>query len=85
MVERTCDSAVAVDQERVVGILTSTDALVALADAYEGKNSRRAHEAAAVSPPRGGATRPSDREPQRENVAELSENGANCGSESGRR
>lgn len=52
MVERTCDSAVVLDQGRALGILTSTDALVALADALEGKHTRHARESTLVSPPR---------------------------------
>jgi acetoin utilization protein AcuB len=51
MVKRKCGSAVVVDRNAIVGILTTTDAMQALADVIEGKASRLTTESIGARPP----------------------------------
>jgi acetoin utilization protein AcuB len=51
MVKRRCGSAVVVDRNAVVGILTTIDAMQALADVLEGKASRQTTEGIGARPP----------------------------------
>jgi acetoin utilization protein AcuB len=53
MAERKIGSAVVVDHGVVAGVFTTTDALIALADALEGKDARRTYESVATAPPAG--------------------------------
>lgn len=63
MAERRCGSAIVLDGRSVVGILTTVDALNALADALEGRGTRAALEGVTRKPPRG-RTRPAARQPR---------------------
>lgn len=51
MVKRKCGSAIVMDRNGVVGILTTTDAMQALADVLEGKASRQSTESIGARPP----------------------------------
>lgn len=61
MAQRKLGSAVVVDGKKVVGILTTTDALAALVDLVEVKLERSAFERTALGP-----VRPRTRQPTRE-------------------
>jgi acetoin utilization protein AcuB len=61
MAERRLGSVVVVDGKKVIGILTTTDALAALVDLLEGKLARSDFERAALGP-----LRPKTRQPTRE-------------------
>lgn len=61
MAQRKIGSAVVLDGKKVIGILTTTDALVALADSLEGKLQRADFERDALRP-----MRPRTRQPTRE-------------------
>jgi acetoin utilization protein AcuB len=63
MAERRCGSAVVLAGTSVVGILTTVDALNALADTLEGRGTRAALESVTRKPPRG-RTRPTARQPR---------------------
>jgi acetoin utilization protein AcuB len=66
MAERRVGSAVVMAGREVIGVLTTTDALNALADALEGKGTRAQYEEAIASRaerrPRRGRGRPRERE-----------------------
>ncbi len=63
MAEHKYGSAVVVDGTGVIGILTTVDALHALADTLEGRYTRAALEGVARTP-RRGQTRPTSRHPR---------------------
>jgi acetoin utilization protein AcuB len=50
MAERKYGSVVVMEKQVVIGVLTTTDALVALADTLEGKHERRAYEKITTRP-----------------------------------
>jgi acetoin utilization protein AcuB len=50
MAERKCGSVVVMERGVIVGVLTTTDALVALADTLEGKHERKAYEGVSTRP-----------------------------------
>jgi acetoin utilization protein AcuB len=53
MAERKIGSAVVIERGAILGVLTTTDALNALADALEGKDIERAYESVPTAPPLG--------------------------------
>ena len=61
MAQRKLGSAVVLDGKKVIGILTTTDALAALVDLLEGKLARSDFERVALGP-----LRPKTRQPTRE-------------------
>jgi hypothetical protein len=60
MAERKLGSAIVFERGAIVGVLTTTDALCALADALEGRDFARAYESVPRTPPGGPRARERD-------------------------